>query len=236
MVIEHFFDSRDELFDALTTFSKETLEHGALSNQSCSFMVSGGSTPAPLYERLSHVQLPWQKVKVALVDERWVDTESSSSNQRFIESTLMKNNAKAASLIGMKNSSGTAEQGLAATTEAYQSIGEHFDLTILGMGNDGHTASLFPHSQGLEQALKTDACAKLSAIIANKSEVTGDNLERMTLSLAGLLKSRHLVLLITGQAKLDVYRKAQENQDFAAMPMSAVLHQQRVPVHVYWAA
>jgi 6-phosphogluconolactonase len=71
--------------------------------------------------------------------------------------------------------------------------------------------------------------------MATKSEVTGDNLERITLSLAGILQSRQLVLLITGAEKLDVYRQALKQTEVNKTPISAVLQQTDVPVHVYWA-
>lgn len=236
MVIEHFFNNRDEMFEALATYCRETLEHAQGSNGSAGFFVSGGSTPKPLYENLAQSDLAWANINVALVDERWVEPDSNSSNQRFIESSLLQHNAKSANFVPMKNAAQSAKAGLAETIEAYDNINSLWDLTILGMGNDGHTASIFPYCEGLTQALDMDSEQLLSAIIANKSEVTGDNLERITLSLAGLMKSRHLVLLITGQSKLDVYREALQSQTPQQTPISAVLQQQKVPVHVYWAA
>jgi len=135
----------------------------------------------------------------------------------------------------MKNTADTAQEGLADCEAAYQQLAQPFDITILGMGNDGHTASLFPHANGLEAALNPDSPELCTAIIAHQSEVTGAITERMTLSLAGLLQSKTLVLLITGQEKLDVLRKAQAGTDVAEMPIRAVLQQDRVPVVVYWA-
>lgn len=236
MVIEHFFNSRDELFEALSAYCRETLAHAIATNGKAGFFVSGGSTPAPLYERLAQSDLDWPQINVALVDERWVEPDDNSSNQRFIESSLLQGNASSAKFTPMKNPQATAKAGLETTAKAYEAIDSLWDLTILGMGNDGHTASIFPHCEGLSEALDTDSSAKLSAIMANKSEVTGDNLERMTLSMAGLMASRSLVLLITGQSKLDVYRQALESNDAQSTPISAVLQQQKVPVHVYWSA
>lgn len=236
MVIEHLFNSREALFDALTGYCRDTLNHAINSHGKAGFFVSGGSTPAPLYERLSHSDLAWQNVNVALVDERWVANDSDSSNERLIRNTLLTNNAADAHFIAMKNRASSAKEGLMQTTDAYLTMDSQWDLSILGMGNDGHTASIFPYCDGLPQAIDPQSSTLLSAIMAQKSAVTGDNLERMTLTLAGLMKSRHLVLLLTGQEKLDVFRQAQANQDLSLMPVSALLQQTKVPVHLYWAA
>ncbi|MFT4924064.1 MAG: 6-phosphogluconolactonase [Phenylobacterium sp.] len=234
-ITEHFYPDREALFDALTDYCQQALSTACADNDSASFMISGGSTPAPLYQRLAACALPWQQIKVALVDERWVDKTSSSSNTAFAEKSLLQNNAADCQFVAMKTPAATAKEGLAQATANYQQLAQPFDLTILGMGGDGHTASLFPDAQGLEQALSLDNSNVLAAIMANRSEVTGDNLERITLSLYGLLQSRQMILLITGEQKLAVYRQALALTDVSKMPVSAVLQQDKVPLHVFWA-
>ncbi len=235
-VVEHFYPDQASLVDALTDYCQATLTDAcAVNDNSASFMVSGGSTPAALYKRLATLPLPWQHIKVALVDERWVDKSSSSSNTAFAANTLLQDKASAAQFVEIKTAAATPSEGLAEASANYQQLSQPFDLTILGMGGDGHTASLFPYSQGLEQALSLDHQQNLAAITATRSEVTGDNLERITLSLHGLLQSKQLILLITGEAKLAVYREALTIADQHKMPVSAVLQQNQVPVHVFWA-
>ncbi|MCP8898291.1 6-phosphogluconolactonase [Gilvimarinus xylanilyticus] len=232
-VEERFFDTREEMIDAVFAQTIGALEEAVKERDEASFLVSGGSSPAPIYKRLSEADLAWNRVKVALVDERWVDYDHDKSNEAFIVKTLMQNNAANAKLIGMKNTSESAAAGLAQCESAYQTLAKPFDVTVLGMGPDGHTASLFPHAQGLAEALETkNLCSAIKAI---KSEVTGDCTERMTLSLAGISNSREVLLLISGDEKLATYREAMAGGDVAEMPVRAVLNQQDIKVTVYWA-
>ncbi|WP_039916338.1 6-phosphogluconolactonase [Cellvibrio mixtus] len=235
MVTERLFENRAEMIAALQAECEAALRSAIEDRGEATFMVSGGSTPEPLYKALSNSDLDWESVYVALVDERWVDFDHDKSNEAFTVKHLIQNKAAVANLVGMKNTAETAAEGLADCEAAFQQLAQPFDITILGMGSDGHTASLFPHAQGLDEALNPDSNELCAAIIAKQSDVTGAIVERMTLSLAGLLRSRSLVLLITGDEKLAVLRAAQAEGDVKDMPIRAVLRQDRVPVIVYWA-
>lgn len=235
MVNEKLFDSREALLAALQEDCVAELSAALKERGQASFLVSGGSSPAPLYQRLSQINLDWSSISVALVDERWVDRDHPKSNETFVVDNLLQHQAAEAQLQGMKNSAGTPIEGLAECEAAYRKLPQPFDLTILGMGPDGHTASLFPHAEGLEKALDPESDELCAAINAHQSEVTGSFTERMTLSLAGLLKSRRLVLLITGEDKLKALRAAQDGSDVSAMPVRAVLQQSKVPLDIYWA-
>lgn len=233
MLEEKLFENREALLAALQEDCVAALQAGLDEREQASFLVSGGSSPAPLYQRLSQIALDWQHIHVALVDERWVEPGHAKSNQTFVEKNLLQHQAATAPFIAMKNSAASAAAGLAECEKTYQTLPAPFDLTILGMGPDGHTASLFPEADGLDEALATDdLCAPINA---HQSEVTGEYTERMTLSLAGILHSRRLVLLITGEEKLQALRAAQEGDDVRTMPVRAVLQQNRVPVTLYWA-
>lgn len=232
-VIEKFFESREAMIDAVFEHSIGALSDALRERNAASFLVSGGSSPAPIYKRLSEAELDWEKIQVALVDERWVDIDHDKSNEAFIQQTLLQNNATVAPLTGMKNSAVSALAGVAQCEANYQKLTAPFDVTVLGMGPDGHTASLFPHAEGLAESL--EAGNLCSAIKAIKSEVTGDCTERMTLSLKGIQNSRHLLLLISGEEKLATYREALAGDDVSVMPVRAVLQQDVVDVTVYWA-
>lgn len=235
MLTEKLFESRAQMIAALKDECLTALNHSLDERGEATFMVSGGSSPEPLYKELSNEDLPWESVYVALVDERWVEFEHEKSNEAFVVRTLMQNKAATANLIGMKNSADSATDGLEDCESVYQQLAQPFAVTILGMGSDGHTASLFPHAEGLPDALKPDNESLCAAIYAHPSEVTGAITERMTLTLAGLLRSRSLLLLITGEDKLQVLRQAQAGTDVSEMPIRAILQQQQVPVTLYWA-
>lgn len=235
MIVERLFKSREEMIVAVREDCLTALQQAIEERGEATFLLSGGSSPEPVYKSLSEVDIDWSSVYVGLVDERWVDFNHDKSNEAFIARTLLQNKAASANLIGMKNSAETAAEGLADCESAYQQLAQPFDVTILGMGPDGHTASFFPHAHGLEAALNPESKKLCAAIIAKQSEVTGTATERMTLTLNGLLQSRHLMLLITGEEKLKVFREAQAGNDVAAVPVRAVIQQEQVPLIVYWA-
>ena len=235
MITECFFTDRDSLFAALVADCADQLTTAIERRQQAGFLVSGGSSPKPFYQALSKTVMDWQRVHVALVDERWVNPGESGSNETFIIENLLQNQAAVAKFIAMKSNHPSAEQGLADCELRYQQLQQPFDFTLLGMGPDAHTASLFPGADGLDEALDSSAPQLCAAIQAAPSDVTGPLTERMTLTLSGLLKSRQLHLLITGEEKLVTYQQDLKNNNAKLSPISAVLQQESVPVKVYWA-
>ncbi|MFK3863925.1 6-phosphogluconolactonase [Pseudoalteromonas rhizosphaerae] len=232
-IVEKFFDSKDALTAELSTTLEQSLVNGIEADGRAVLMVSGGSSPAPAYKHLSNLALDWAKIDVAMVDERWVDAAHKKSNEAFIKSTLLQNHGAAANFITMKNNAETAQQGSAECEAAYQQLKRPFDVTILGMGPDGHTASLFPHAGGLQQGLETSQL--VCAINAIESEVTGNITERMTLTLAAIAQSKVVKLLISGEEKFAVYKAAKAGGDENDMPLRAVLNHPTINIEVYWA-
>ncbi|MGR9071768.1 MAG: 6-phosphogluconolactonase [Gammaproteobacteria bacterium] len=235
MINEFLFDEREKMFAALAEDCRSRLTKALADNGEATLMVSGGGTPAPLYQALSLSDLDWKRISVALIDERWVDRGHDASNEGLLHRTLLTNKAACAPFTGMKTPAPSANEGRAETEERYRKLPQPFTVAILGMGSDGHTASLFPNARGLEEALDPESGQLTAAIHARRSEVTGPNTERLTLTLPGLLKSARLTLLLTGEEKLEVFRKAMSDGDPDDMPVRAILRQDRVPVDLYWA-
>jgi 6-phosphogluconolactonase len=194
-----------------------------------SLVVSGGRSPVKLFESLRAQLIDWSRVCVALVDERWVATSDPASNERLVREELLQGPAAAARFTGLKNGSPTPEEGAAAAWRAFDGIPRPFDAVLLGMGDDGHTASLFPHSPNLAAALDlaaAPACVGMRAPSAPE--------QRMSLNLAALLDSRRIVILITGESKWHTYIAASGDGPTELMPVRAVLRQKRTPVEVIW--
>jgi 6-phosphogluconolactonase len=167
---------------------------------------------------------------VTLADERWVETTADASNERFVRENLLAGPAAAAHFVGLKNPAPTPEAGADWATRALTRVPHPFDVVVLGMGDDGHTASLFPGSMALARALDPGAapgCVAINALVAPHA--------RVSLNLAALLDARRIVLHIEGDAKWAVYQRARTPGTAAELPVRAVLQQKEVPVDVYWA-
>jgi 6-phosphogluconolactonase len=194
-----------------------------------SLVVSGGRSPIKLFESLRGHPIDWSRVCVALVDERWVEASDPASNERLVREELLKGPAAAARFTGLKNASPTPEEGAAAAWRTFDGIPHPFDVVVLGMGDDGHTASLFPHSPNLAGALDpaaSPACVGMRAPSAPE--------QRISLNLAALLDSRRIVILITGESKWHTYIAASQTGPTELMPVRAILRQQRTPAEVIW--
>ena len=196
-----------------------------------SLVVSGGSTPLPLFEQLSQLSLPWPQVVITLADERWVEPSSPDANEASVQRHLLQNQAANAVFIGLKNKAAAAENGQAECEHRLQAIPRPFTTVILGMGNDGHTASLFPCAPQLAAAADMN-CGRLCAAVRPQTAPY----ERMTLTLPAILAAEEIILHITGSKKKAVLDKALADGPSEAMPIRFILHQQAVPVTVYWAA
>jgi 6-phosphogluconolactonase len=195
-----------------------------------SLVVSGGRTPVRLFETLRGLALDWSRVCVALADERWVDPKDEASNERLVRDELLKDKAGTARFLGLKNAAPSPDLGAVSAWETFARVPRPFDLTLLGMGDDGHTASLFPGSPNLHSALNPAAAAGCVGMWAPSAPQA-----RLSLNLSALLDSRRIVILIAGEAKWLTYAAASRAGAVEEMPVRSVLRQQRTPVEVIWA-
>ena len=194
-----------------------------------SLVVSGGRSPVRLFEILRTQPLDWSRVCIALADERWVAPDDTESNQRLVRDFLLKDHAAAARFLGLKNGAPTPDLGAVSAWETFARVPRPFDAVILGMGEDGHTASLFPRSPNLSSAL--NRCA-VAGCVGMWSPVAPH--PRLSLNLSALLDSRRVVVLITGESKWRTYAAACAPGPAEDMPVRAVLRQSRTPVEVMW--
>lgn len=221
------FDNVPALDRALADAIAARLAAAIAARGTASLVVSGGRTPIGLFERLSCAQIRWDAVTVTLADERWVEAAHADSNERLVRSHLLRNAAAAARFVPLKNAAATPEAGVAATAAALGSIARPFDVVLLGMGDDAHTASLFPGAAELEAGL-TAAASCLAVRPPHAPHA------RMSLTLKSLLDSRSILVQIAGASKRSVLERASEPGAVEIMPIRAILQQRTVPVEIYW--
>ncbi len=187
-----------------------------------SLMVSGGSSPKPLYENLSKTDLEWSKITIGLVDERWVDPGQNGSNEDFIRAALFQNNAASAKFFGLKTPHASVQKGLKSAEARFKGVDSPFDVCVMGMGSDAHTASWFPNSDGLAHALALDNQDFLCAVDATGAPVAGDYPHRITLTLRAVIDSHFVALFIPGAEKRRVFDAA-PSKPLSDAPVQALL-------------
>ena len=202
------FASLDEFHSAATGFIVDHLNGNRSINGRTTLFLSGGSTPGTIYKMLSAQNLDWSSIDVAQVDDRWVGLSDPGSNASMIKRTLLKNQARSAKFFRIKSRHKTAVSGHDKIESVYRQLAIKSSLAILGMGMDGHVCSWFPGAKGLALALDPSNENRTQAIVANRSEVTGPYLERMTLTLSALVQCGSLLLLIKGANKKALLEKA----------------------------
>ncbi|PZQ99471.1 MAG: 6-phosphogluconolactonase [Cereibacter sphaeroides] len=188
-----------------------------------SLSVPGGTTPGPIFDTLSGVDIDWSKVTVFLNDERWVPEDSPRSNTRLVRERLMVGRAAAATLVPLHIDRARAEDAL---DELAQGIKPHLPISVLllGMGNDMHTASIFPGADRLEEAL-SDSAPILLPMRADAAEEP-----RITLTMPVLKGAMSIHILITGPEKRAALERAQALTP-AEAPVKAIL----ANATVHWA-
>ncbi|MFQ5534939.1 MAG: 6-phosphogluconolactonase [Sphingomonadales bacterium] len=194
--------------------------------------VSGGSTPAPLFRAIRGQPLDWRRVTISLVDERWVPVEHPRSNEAFIRRDLLQDRAAAARFVGMWRAGSSLFEAQHSVNRDYAKAAP-FSSILLGMGGDGHIASLFPDADGLEVAFDPGNPLICTALRARASTVTGAELERMSLTAAAIAMTDHVVLMITGAEKQAVFDRA--TAPSSALPIARLMRMRRQPLHVVWA-
>lgn len=228
-ISEYKFDSRDELFGQLLQDVMAGLSSALESSDRASMLLSGGTSPGTLYEMMSQQTLDWANVWFGLSDERWVAPDHADSNEKLVHDTLLKNNASAANFIGLKLAVDDIEAGQEMSHQKLQALPRPFDITLLGMGLDGHAASLFPDSADTPAALDTANKMLCHPIRRGEGETP-----RISMTLNALLGSREIKLLIFGAEKWQVFEQAKALKS-AQQPVSHILNQTQTPISVYWA-
>ena len=192
----------------------EALKNNIDNNGSVSFVVSGGSSPVKIFNDLSKSDLDWSKVSVTLVDDRVVSSEHSDSNEKLLKENLFINNASAAKFISLKSDS-----------DEVMNINRPFDIMLLGMGEDGHFASLFPEL--IDNSNYFDLSANPEIIF---TEPMGNPChKRVSMNLSMIMQSKKIILLVSSSAKSILVDQALENK---YLPIHFLLNQQTKDIEI----
>ncbi|WP_183324472.1 6-phosphogluconolactonase [Halomonas cerina] len=216
---------REQLAHQLAEAVAEALRADLAVQDKALLVVSGGSTPVPFFDALAAHDLPWGRIQVTLADERWVNEQADDSNARLVREHLLQGPATEATFVPLTTADATPEQGAAEVGERLERLAWPASVVILGMGGDGHTASLFPDSRELDLALATD-----EPVVAVRTPSKPQ--PRITLSAERLHRARRHFLHISGEDKRAVLARALAGDGSRELPIRAFL---ACPLGIYWA-
>jgi len=192
--------------------------------------VSGGATPKRFFEKLSEEEANWEHVTICLVDERFVPPEDERSNHRLVATHLLKNKARSASFVPLYQNVRDVDAAAALAAGRIDSLPLPFDVVVLGMGNDGHTASFFPDGNHLAAAIDP---AATRSVVSMQAPDAGE--ARLTLTLPHIVTAGLLLLHIEGAEKRETLGRARRCGKAEEMPIRAILDRAARPLDVYWA-
>lgn len=216
----HLFDSCESAADALSS----ALIRDLSVTQAPLLALSGGTTPLPLLQRLQHAPLPWSQVLVTLVDERWVHQDDPDSNEGMLRRYLL--NHVSAQFIPLKTNHATPEEAVPELNDQFNTL-PHLTSVVVGMGTDGHFASLFPDDPSLTKGLDLNTSDTFMA-----AHTQNGRHPRITMTLKTILHARRRYVHITGQDKWDVLQEALNHKDPHKTPIAALLQH---PCDIYYA-
>ena len=211
----HAFPDRESLDEALAAYVVSRLQQGITERGTAHLVVSGGSTPINLFSILADADVEWGRVVVLLADERWVQVDHEDSNERLVRHTLLTGKAKSAQFLSLLPSPDDEITNISGLTSLLRSL-PRFDVVLLGMGEDAHTASLFPCSTALREGLTTEQ----GALITRPRNAPH---QRVSMSKRRLQATEHGVIHIVGERKKTVLEMASKSKDETRYPISAFL-------------
>jgi 6-phosphogluconolactonase len=227
---EHRFADAAVTAQALAMQVAAWLRTAIDERERASLAVSGGTTPRGFLQQLGEQSLAWENVSVTLVDERWVPAASERSNARLVGETLLRGAAAAATFVPLYAEAAAPEDALARIEARVGELPLPLDVVVLGMGSDGHTASLFPGADRLAEALDPAGRAR---VLPLRAAAAGE--PRVSLTLPVLAAARRACLLFEGRAKKRVFDAIVAGEGaWARSPLRAVIEHMPMPLDVYW--
>nr|WP_298687576.1 6-phosphogluconolactonase [uncultured Dongia sp.] len=221
------YDSRAALAAAVAVRVADDLTAAIAQHGAASLIVPGGSTPVAVFGVLAMRALAWDKVTVIPCDERWVAQDHVDSNAGLIQRHLLQDKAKAAKLLNLYRPTPTPADAQDEVAAALAAIPRPFSSVFLGMGEDGHFASLFPGRAETAPALDLNTD---DSVMVLREPAKGH--PRIGLTLAALIDAPRVLLAVTGAEKRVVLQRAIANINDNDLPIAALLRQTRTPVDI----
>ena len=217
------------LAEALAAAVAGNLRRGVIERGAATLVVSGGNTPRRFLETLARETLPWAQTTITLADERWVPPDHARSNERLLRETLLRGAAATARFVPLYRAAPTPDSAIAQIEADLDALSLPFDVVVLGMGTDGHCASLFPGADNLAEAMQADGTKRVLPMRAPAAEEP-----RITLTLAALTQARAMYLHIEGAQKRTVLEQAlTATATFTQAPVADVLRRARTQPHIF---
>ena len=227
------FSDVDAMSGALAERVQSALVRGLATRDTAALAVSGGSTPRRYFPRIAACELDWSRVGITLVDDRWVDPGNPASNERLVREYLLQNHAVRAKFIPLHNAAPTPYAGSAASNAALATLAHPYDLVVMGMGDDGHIASLFPGSPELGAGLDLGTTVRCIGVMP--PAYASPALPRISMTLRELLDARTVVLVLQGASKHAALTQALAHGDPLRAPVCALAAHADSRLEIFWA-
>jgi 6-phosphogluconolactonase len=225
----HAYGNDDQWAWAIAVAVSAALRRDLQQYRRARLLVSGGKTPAPVFHALSQAPLEWDRVDIALVDERWLRPDDPDSNAHLVREHLLHGHATAARFETLTRPGRSIE---AAVADANLHARHPPGIVLLGMGDDGHVASLFPRMRELDLALESRNA--YVAVDASGCPGAGPWLRRISLTPAGVRPAHTRLLLLRGHGKRSVFERALEGSDPHELPVRIAFTTPGAALQVYW--
>lgn len=224
------YDSVDELADAVAGDIGFIIESAVDARGEALIALPGGETPKPVFARLAAAKLPWKKVTIIPGDERLVPMQDELSNVRMIAAAFLPTGARVIPITG-----DIADYRLAGNSAdaRLQDLKWPPDLVWLGMGSDGHTASIF-NGPDMDDALNAPKARRAVGVMPEPMPAEAP-VPRVTLTRSAILSARTILVTIRGQEKRELLEQAIEAGHSSKLPIGRVLAEAEQPIDIHWA-